>query len=73
LKGLTRYFETNKGKLPRIIVEIVPRAYPLLGYTLDDLENFMKKYSYLAYTLDGMYRIDFKKFYEITDVLFKQS
>ena len=73
LKGLTRYFETNKGKSPPIIVEIVPRAYPLLGYTLDDLENFMKKYSYLSYTLDGMYRIDFKKFNEITDVLFKQS
>ncbi len=72
LKGLTRYFETNKEKLPRIIVEIAPNAYPLLGYTLDDLENFMKKYSYYAFSLDEIAKIDVTKIKRTIDVLFKQ-
>jgi len=73
LKGLSRYFEQKKDNLPPIVVEIIPRAYPLLGIELEDLENYMKKFSYYSYTLDGKHRIDFTKFTEIKDVLFIQK
>lgn len=73
LKGLSRYFEQKKDNLPPIVVEIIPRAYPLLGIELKDLENYMKQFSYYSYTLDGKHKIDFTKFTEIKDVLFIQK
>lgn len=73
LKGLTSYFESNKEKLPPIIIEIAPSAYPLLGYKIEDLDMFMKKYSYNAISLDERKRIDIRHLVNTTDVLFKQK
>ena len=73
LKGLTSYFDNNKEKLPPIIVEIAPKAYPILGYKIEDLHIYMKKYSYNALSLDERKRIDIRDLVNTTDVLFKQK
>ncbi|MBN1384714.1 MAG: FkbM family methyltransferase [Elusimicrobia bacterium] len=52
LKGLSRYFETT-GSRPVIICEIAPIAYPLLGYTLGQLSEYMKKYGYHTFDMVG--------------------
>ena len=70
LKGLTKFFEQEKENLPPIIVEITPRAYELMGYSLEELEIFMNKYSYHAYTSDGNNKIDLKKITKLMDILF---
>jgi len=38
---------------PVVIAEIHPEAYPLLGYTLFDLAEYMGRYGYRAYRLDA--------------------
>ncbi len=72
LRGLTTFFEHSIENLPPIIVEITPQAYKLMGSSLEELELFMKKYSYYAYTSDGEYKIDLKKIKNIRviDILF---
>lgn len=52
LRGLQEFFETVEAP-PPIIVEIHPEAYPLLGYTLFDLAEYMGRYGYRAYRLDA--------------------
>ena len=49
LKGLQKYFENTKYR-PVIYCEIAPSAYPLLGYTLSQLSDYMKKYSYRSFS-----------------------
>ncbi len=73
LKGLASYFKKNKAKLPPIIVEIGPKAYPLLGYKIEDFHKFMKKYSYNSLSLDESRRIDIRDLVNTTDVFFKQK
>lgn len=72
LIGLTKFFEQKKVNFPPIIVEITPQAYELMGSSLEELEMFMKKYSYNAYTSDGKIKIDLKKLknVKLIDLLF---
>ena len=72
LKGLTTFFEHCKENLPPIIVEITPQAYILMNSSLEELELFMKNYSYYAYTSDGKNKIDLKKIknVRVIDILF---
>jgi FkbM family methyltransferase len=70
LKGLSKYFE-NCGILPAIICEIAPTAYPLLGYQLYQLSEYMKKFNYDAFGLNNPNkRIDIIKLENTTNVLF---
>ena len=68
LKGLSGYFE-NANHLPAIICEITPAAYPLLGYTLSQLSEYMKKYNYHAFSLDDT-EIDITKLKGYPNVIF---
>lgn len=70
LKGISRYFE-NCGILPAIICEIAPSAYPLLGYQLRQLSEYMKKFDYDAFELNKpSKRIDITKLESTNNVLF---
>ncbi len=73
LKGLVKFLEKEKNDLPPIIVEIVPTAYPLLNYKIRDIEKFMNKYSYTAFSTNGKYKINLNNFKKTFDVLFKQT
>ncbi len=71
LRGLSNYFE-NIDRHPFIICEIIPYAYPLLGYTLMQLSEYMRKYNYNAYSLiDKNIKIDIAKLEDITLVMFR--
>ena len=70
LRGLSDYFEI--GHRPSIICEIHTAAYPLLGYTLTQLSEYMKKYDYHAFSLDDA-EIDITKLKEVTYVVFLSS
>ncbi|MFX0057848.1 MAG: FkbM family methyltransferase [Candidatus Hodarchaeota archaeon] len=72
LEGLTEYLEQNKQKLPPMVVEVTPSAYPLIGKKLGDLESFMHQYSYVALSVDEKNVIDIKKLHNLTDIVFKQ-
>ena len=69
LKGLSDFFENAKS-LPIIICEIAPAAYPLLGYTLQDLGNYLRGFNYYAYNLSAKSGIDITKLDRTTNVLF---
>ncbi len=60
LKGMTKFFEENKDSLPPIILEVIPSTYSLLGNKLEDLENLLKKFSYIAYSIDEKKKIKIK-------------
>lgn len=72
LKGLTKFFKKNEKNLPIIIVEINPTACSQLDYKMRDLEVFMSKYQYKAFTLNG-YDVDIKKLKKTTDILYMQE
>ena len=70
LKGLQGYFEETHRR-PAIICEIDPWAYPLLGYTLVQLSEYMKKYDYRAFELTNTeYEVDVANLATLTNVLF---
>jgi FkbM family methyltransferase len=70
LKGLSNYFERCKN-LPAIICEINPTAYPPLGYRLNQLSEYMKKFNYDAFELGiSKKRIDITKLEKTANVLF---
>ncbi len=73
LKGLIKFFENNKYSLPPLIVEITPAAYPLLGCTLEDLEDLLRNFNYHAYNTNEKYKINVKKLERPIDILFKQK
>jgi len=73
LKGLIKFFENNKDSLPPLIVEITPEAYPLLGCTLEDLEDLLRNFNYHAYSTNEKYKINVKKLERPIDILFKQK
>ena len=73
LKGLTRFFDKNRNSLPPLIIEVTPAAYPLLGRTLEELDDFMSQYNYQTYNFSEKYRIDIKKLNKMENVLFKQK
>jgi FkbM family methyltransferase len=45
LLGMQRFFERTDER-PVIICEIGPRAYPLLGYKMEDLSRYMTQFGY---------------------------
>ena len=70
LKGLARYFEKSQMR-PAIICEIAPRAYPLMGTSLRDLESYMSRFGYRAFDLiDGRSAVNLERITQVEDVLF---
>lgn len=73
LKGLSNYFENDVNR-PIIICEIAPSAYPLLGYSLEELYIFMKRYSYHAFDFRNSNKeLDLTKLRKTTDIIFKSK
>ena len=71
LKGLENYFKENNHR-PIIICEIVPEAYLLLGYSQNQLLEYMGKYGYFAFNiLNPRLRVDVTKFKSGAEVVFK--
>jgi len=66
LKGLSSYFRNHR---PPIICEIHPEAYPLLGYTLSELLEYMKKHNYHTFSLDHI-KMNITKLKEYASVMF---
>lgn len=70
LKGLENYLEKSAHR-PPIICEITPRAYPLLGYDLRQLSEYMNKYAYCAFSvLNTKTKVDICQLTDMTNVLF---
>lgn len=70
LRGLAGFFDRSSRR-PPIICEIAPRAYPLLGKTVDELGAFMRQYGYTPRDLlDGRTPVDLKALRHVDDVLF---
>gem|GEM_PF-501581 len=70
LKGLCNYFEQAEF-LPPIICEIIPRAYPLLGYQLNELSDYMEQHGYQARNVpDASRAVDICNLKHTEDILF---
>lgn len=70
LKGLKEYFESC-NKLPAIICEVAPTVYPLFGYQLSQLSEYMKRFNYGVFDLNNPKKsIDITKLKKTTNVLF---
>lgn len=70
LTGLERFFSTTHER-PPIICEIAPRAYSLLGKTLNDLSVYMRGFGYSARDLiNGNTEVDLNAIQNVEDVLF---
>jgi FkbM family methyltransferase len=70
LKGFQGYFERSSRR-PPIICEIAPRAYSLLGRSLQELETFMHDHGYVVRDLvDGVTPVDLRAITHVEDVLF---
>jgi FkbM family methyltransferase len=70
LQGLRGFFERTV-RLPAIICEIAPRAYPLMGRKLSELSAFMLAYGYTARDLiGGATPVDLASLKHVEDVLF---
>lgn len=75
LLGLENYFPEclNTGFYPLIICEISSNVYPFSGYKLEDLFDYMKKFSYYPFEIINIRkRIDINKIRkkQLADVLF---
>lgn len=71
LKGLSDYFENTVDR-PVIICEIGPGAYPLLGYTLTQLSQYMRKYGYRVFDINDVNKeINIANLKTTMNVLFK--
>lgn len=70
LKGMSSFWEKHPQKRPPIIVEICPSSIKLLGYTLDDMQNYMEQYSYHSFTLDGKKSVLLSTIQDTRNVLF---
>ncbi len=76
LKGLESFFSENykKQMLPVIICEIVPEVYENYSYKLEDVFEYMAKFSYLPFNvINTNKKIDIKEIKKrrTVDVLFK--
>jgi FkbM family methyltransferase len=70
LRGLRGLFERS-ARLPPILCEIAPRAYPLLGRKISELASYMAAYGYRAHDLiDGTTSVDLEAMHHVDDVLF---
>ncbi len=70
LRGLRGFLDM--GHRPAIIAEVFPPAYPLLGHTLADFDQFMRRYGYRAFWPNaiGEAEIDVTALPEVRDVVF---
>lgn len=69
LEGLRGLFE--KGQRPAIICEVAPRAYRLLGRSVAELNELIRRYGYSAWEIiDGKTRVNLHELRHVTDVLF---
>jgi len=70
LRGLKGYIDSSTDR-PALLCEIAPRAYPLLGRDISELQAFLGSYGYRAYDVaDGRTRVDITKLHHVDDVLF---
>ena len=69
LLGLLEYFSKYKER-PKIICEIVPNAYSLLGYTLKDLKEYMTNCGYKAYSISSNNLMNIEDIQDTTNILF---
>jgi FkbM family methyltransferase len=73
LKGLETFFKRSRCR-PEVICEIAPRAYPLIGRTISELEEYMSEYGYVARDLlDGLTPVRLQAMRHVDDVLFSAS
>ncbi len=73
LRGLSNYFRDIDHR-PVIICELQTSVYPLLGYTVTQLLEYMERYNYNAYSLmDTNVEVDITELKDITDVVFLPS
>lgn len=73
LKGLNNYFENNAYR-PAIICEIAPSACSLLGYTLEQLREYMRKFGYEAFAIENANtKINITHLKKTTNVIFIQE
>ena len=73
LKGLLPYFESTAHR-PVLLVEIAPSAYRLLGASLRELSDYMKKSGYHAFEVhDHSSPVDISALSETTNVVFFPS
>lgn len=73
LKGLQGYFQSPDHR-PDMVVEIAPAAYPLLGFTLAQLLEYMERYHYHAFSLiNTNAKVDITRLEKTTNVLFRAS
>ena len=71
LRGLETSFQSTEHR-PLIICEIAPKAYPLLNYSLSQLQSYMRKYSYRAFHIQNTNMdVDITKLTQTTDVIFR--
>ncbi len=71
LRGLEGYFKASTNR-PAILCEIIPSAYPLLGYTLVQLSEYMKQHGYRAFSLYDTYvELDIEEPVNITSLVFQ--
>jgi len=70
LLGLTEYLDRTFHR-PAIICEVMPHAYPMLGYSLHDLNRYLKKYQYEAFDeTDLKVKIDVTQLTRIRNLIF---
>jgi FkbM family methyltransferase len=70
LEGLSGYLESSEHR-PPILCEIAPRAYPLMGRHIAELESYMSKFGYTARDLvDWSAAVNLKSIRSVQDVLF---
>ncbi len=68
LLGMQRYFEKTSQR-PKIIAEISPKSFAMLGYKLEEFEEYVKRYSYRIYAICGCHTIDITKIEKQTNIL----
>lgn len=69
LKGLGRYFEDQPDR-PPIICEIAPTAYPLLGYELSQLSDYMESHGYHSFEMLRRERIELTRLEATRNIIF---
>lgn len=69
MKGFLEYLHKVK-KLPILIIEIAPSAYPKLGSTCGDFVHFMSELGYVSRSIDCAHDVQIDRLDKTTDVVF---
>jgi FkbM family methyltransferase len=73
LKGLQGYLDSTSHR-PLILCEISPGAYHSLGSSLDQFDQYLKRYGYRVFNIhDLRQEVDLKTISELSTVLFKPA